>query len=398
VSNQLLADADLCVKCGLCLPHCPTYTKTQDENESPRGRIALIQALASGDLPESPKLLQHIDNCLLCRSCERVCPAMVPYGRLIDNFRGRYGGKKRSGLTLSMLKGIVHHRSLHKVAQKLLALYQATGLQQAGMAKLSMLEQINRLLPAGNEKIMVKEGFFPATGQCKGEVGLFKGCMGDLLDVDTVSAAIEMLNHAGYNVYLPDQQRCCGALDLHAGDFETAEKLAVDNINACADRPMTAIVTIASGCGSTLQEYNNAEFTAKVIDISQFLYQEKALAKVQLAPLNATIVLHTPCSLRNVMREEQGALELIRQIPEAKIIPMAEAIKCCGAAGSYMLEHPEMSQAIRQDLLQYVSTIKPNYLITSNIGCALHIRAGVKQYNMDVEVLHPVVLMRRQLG
>jgi len=93
--DELLADADLCVKCGLCLPHCPTYQKTGDENESPRGRIALIQAWAGQQIGTSEKLLAHINNCLLCRSCERACPAVVPYGQLIDKFREKvYPNKK----------------------------------------------------------------------------------------------------------------------------------------------------------------------------------------------------------------------------------------------------------------------------------------------------------------
>ena len=398
MTNELLADADLCVKCGLCLPHCPTYNKTQDENESPRGRIALIQALANRSLPESAKLLQHIDNCLLCRSCERVCPAMVPYGRLIDTTRGMYGGKKSTSFALSMLKGVSHNRSLNQAARTVLELYQATGLQHTGLANLLKLEQINRLLPVKHEKTTVNKGFFPATTQCKGDVGLFKGCMGDLLDPETLEAAIQVLNLAGYNVHLPDSQTCCGALDLHAGDTVIADKLAARNVNAFADQPIAAIVTVASGCGSTLQEYDNPEFTTRVVDISQFLHQEKALANLELSPLNAKIVMHTPCSLRNVMREELGAVKLIKQIPKAEIIPLAEAIKCCGSAGSYMLEHPKMAQAILDDLLQSVRASMPDYLVTSNIGCAVHIRAGFKQYGMEIEVVHPVVLIRRLLS
>src|SRR3546814_20824056 len=69
-----LAKADLCVKCGLCLPHCPTYQETRNEADSPRGRIMLMQGLASGMIGHSDSLQSHLDGCLSCRSCERVCP------------------------------------------------------------------------------------------------------------------------------------------------------------------------------------------------------------------------------------------------------------------------------------------------------------------------------------
>ena len=119
----LLADADICVKCGLCLPYCPTYTKTQNENESPRGRIALIQAWAGHHLDTSAKLIEHIDNCLLCRSCERVCPAVVPYSRLIDNFRGQLYTESDSSLALALLKKVSHNKTINRLAQSGLRLY-----------------------------------------------------------------------------------------------------------------------------------------------------------------------------------------------------------------------------------------------------------------------------------
>ena len=400
--NKLLADADICVKCGLCLPHCPTYTLTQDENESPRGRIALIQAWAGGHLPASEKLIEHIDNCLLCRSCEKVCPAIVPYGRLIDNFRGRVYAKRQSSLALSLLKKISHNKTINRLAQSGLGVYQTSLLQKTArllkLPKLLRLDKIDRLLPDTDQTNREPlKPYYSASGEVKGTVGLFTGCMGSLLDKETVTAAIKVLTAVGFNVSLPEQQTCCGALDLHDGDLETAGRLEKINCSALSERNLEAIVTIASGCGGQLQEYSQREFADKVVDISQFLNQSGCNLSGQLTPLTASVSLHTPCSLKNVMREEQGALKLLQQLPELNITALPEAIQCCGSAGSYMLRHPKMAQALLGDLLETTLKTQPDYLVSSNIGCALHIAAGLRERGINSEVIHPIVLIARQL-
>jgi len=398
--NNLLADADLCVKCGLCLPHCPTYNKTQDENESPRGRIALIQAWAGKHLDTSKKLVEHIDNCLLCRSCERACPAVVPYGQLINNFREQIRDEREATLSVSLLKKITHNKAAGRLAQSGLKFYQTTALQKTArllkLPELFRLDKIDRLLPDYHEPKPLAP-LYPATTAVKGNVGLFVGCMGSLLDHETVDAAIKVLTAAGFNVSIPEQQTCCGALDLHDGDTKMSDHLAAANCSAFADESLDAIVTIASGCGSQMREYRQAEFAKKVVDISQFLIKSGCDLSDHLLPLAASVCLHTPCSLKNVMREEQGALKLLQQLPEIKIKPLPAAIQCCGSAGSYMLDHPQMSQALLNDLLNVALKDQPEYLVSSNIGCALHISAGLKERGVALEVLHPITLIARQL-
>jgi glycolate oxidase iron-sulfur subunit len=398
--NNLLADADLCVKCGLCLPHCPTYNKTQNENESPRGRIALIQAWAGKHLETSKKLVEHIDNCLLCRSCERACPAVVPYGRLINNFREQIKGEHDATLSVSLMKRISHNKTAGRLAQSGLKFYQTTALQKTArllkLPELLRLDKIDRLLPDYHEPKPLAP-FYPATSDVKGNVGLFVGCMGSLLDHETVDAAIKVLTAAGFNVSIPEQQTCCGALDLHDGDSQTSEQLAAANCSAFAENSLDAVVTIASGCGSQMREYRQADFAKKVVDISQFLVKSGCDLSDQLRPLAASVCLHTPCSLKNVMREEQGALKLLQQIPDIKISPLPAAIQCCGSAGSYMLDHPQMSQALLNDLLNVALEDRPEYLVSSNIGCALHISAGLRERGVALEVLHPITLIARQL-
>ena len=402
--EALLADADICVKCGLCLPYCPTYAKTRNENESPRGRIALIQAWAGHQLDISAKLVEHIDNCLLCRSCESVCPAVVPYSRLIDNFRGQLYAERDSSLALALLKKISHNKTLNRLAQSGLKFYQGRHLQKTArllrLPELLRLDKIDRLLPDGSRSSMTRQPLiqhYAATTEAKGTVGLFIGCMGSLLDYETVNAAIKVLTTIGFNVYLPEQQTCCGALDLHDGDIETAGQLEKINCSTFSDRALDAIVTIASGCGSQLQEYEQSEFADKVVDISQFLSQSGYSLSEQLKPLAASVCLHTPCSLKNAMREEQGALKLVQQIPGVAIALLPETIQCCGSAGSYMLKHPKMAEALLGDLLDVALVTQPGYLLSSNIGCSLHIAAGLRERGLEIEVIHPVTLIARQL-
>ena len=293
--NTLLADADICVKCGLCLSHCPTYAKTQNENESPRGLIALIQAWAGHHLDTSEKLIEHIDNCLLCLSCEKVCPAVVPYGRIIDNFRGQLYAERYSSLALSLLKKISHNKTINRLAQSCLRLYKTTRLQKTArllrLPNLLRLDKIDRLLPDVDRNSIslprdpLKQ-YYSASVEVKGTVGLFTGCMGSLLEQETVNAAIKLLTTAGFNVSLPEQQTCCGALDLHNGDRETAEKLSRINCSAFADQGLDSIVTIASGCGSQLRKYKQSEFAGKVVDISQFLSQSGCNHSEHLMPLS----------------------------------------------------------------------------------------------------------------
>jgi glycolate oxidase iron-sulfur subunit len=255
---------------------------------------------------------------------------------------------------------------------------------------------MDRLLPPYTEPTTLTE-HYSSTTDYKGTVGLFIGCMGSLLDHETIHTAIKVLTATGFNVAIPAQQTCCGALDLHSGDKATADQLASINTQAFANQSLMAIVTIASGCGSQLQDYAYPEFTDKIMDISQFLMQANVNLSAQLKPLAESVYLHTPCSLKNVMRAEQGALQLLQQIPQLSITKLPSTIVCCGSAGSYMLEHSTMAEALLADVLTAASTTPAHYLVSSNIGCALHIQAGLQERGMRIEVLHPIVLIARQL-
>ena len=149
--EDTLFDKDLykCVHCGLCLTSCPTYIETGLETESPRGRIAMMKAVAEGRMEVRKRMVSHWDLCLGCRACEAVCPSGVPYGRLIENTRARVVHDRKTTwpyklVRLFLLRGLLPYLMLLRFMVRILKIYQYVGAQE-----LIRKSQILRILPAG---------------------------------------------------------------------------------------------------------------------------------------------------------------------------------------------------------------------------------------------------------
>lgn len=412
-ADDILRGADRCVKCGLCTPHCPTYALSRDEAESPRGRIALMQGLAGGQLAPGARSFAHLDNCLGCRACERICPAGVPYGELLDATRNRLEPMRsrpwRQRLARAALFGAVARPGRLRALTRTLRLYQGSGLQRLLRASRLLnalgLGRAEARLPPLPARTAWQRSYPPTTG-ARGRVALFTGCIGDAADQPTLLAAVRVLNALGYAVDVPPAQGCCGALHQHNGAADTARILARRNVEAFAGAE--TVIYLASGCGAQLAEYAALDWTTseqreaaaglagRVHEISDFLnacdWQD-----VALAPLPGAVAVHLPCTQRNVLRRPDAARDLLARIPEVELIPLAGNDRCCGAAGSHVLTHPEMADALRQPKLEAMSELRPRYVATTNIGCALHLAEGLGPTGAPTEVVHPVVLIERQL-
>ncbi|HEX6045906.1 MAG TPA: heterodisulfide reductase-related iron-sulfur binding cluster, partial [Pyrinomonadaceae bacterium] len=275
-----------CIHCGLCLEACPTYVATGNENDSPRGRIYLMRAVAEGRLENTSAAFgRHIDRCLGCRACEQACPAGVQYGQLLEASREElWEAQPKQDWTNKMLRFVLRHVWLSPTRLRLMfraaRVFRDLGLPRL-MVKLGLLQFPMALLESSRPIFTNR-----TTDQShnRGEpVLLFKGCVGEGLFAHVNAATRRVLQANGFNVDVPEQQVCCGALHAHAGDLEGARELARKNIVAFgkSDAP---IVTNAGGCGAMLTTYGHLltnddanvadvarRFSARVRDVSQQL-------------------------------------------------------------------------------------------------------------------------------
>lgn len=390
--------------CAHCLPHCPTFSLGGNEAESPRGRIALLKAVAEEKLLADGRLVDHIDSCLGCRACERNCPSQVRYTRLLQDGRALLAelgaaSQPLAGRTLHRL--LEGERPLYRAGYRLVSHLRQGRLhgavRRSGLLQRFGLERADRLL--SDEPISGKPlDQSPATGSRRGTIALFTGCSSELLEPSSRSTAIRLLNRFGYDVVIPQTQGCCGALAQSRGDRTTAEQLAEKNRHAFAHLGVDAVVSYNSGCGATLADYGESgEPLPPLVDITTLLDGVAWPVEPHAQPLSLKVAIHRPCSERHG-RQQSGSLKaLLDRIPGVEAVELGKGHGCCGAAGSHTLSHPLEADRLREPLVEELLTSGAELLVSGNISCARHIAVGVEEQGGTIELLSPLLLLERLL-
>ncbi len=376
-----LADADLCVKCGLCLPHCPTYRLEQHEADGPRGRIALTEALLTGALAATPSLKAHLDGCLACRACEAVCPAKVPYARVLDAARAALATPSRTRLT----------RWLHVCLG-------SRGCRAALRWGLWLLPELPASLPLPHwlraRPRVQRLRAVPAPACAK--IALFTGCVSDIAERAVLHDAQRLFQAAGVTVAIPPRQGCCGAIAQHGGLPAVAAACASANAQIFAG--CEQVLALASGCGAALRDLGTVAAPAlapKVRDLCTTLADALDQQAPHFKPLALRVGIHTACTQAHVFAASGAVRRLLARIPELELIDLAPESGCCGAAGTAFISHHEQALKLLQPKLKAAAAV--DVIVSANIGCSLHFLAGLHSQQRRLEVLHPVSLLARAL-
>lgn len=389
--DRLAALADQCVMCGLCLPHCPTYRLEQVEAESPRGRIALARALGDGRLDPTPAALAHLDHCLGCLSCQKVCPSEVQYEEIL--VRTRAATLRRSTGSATWLRDPRRLTALARVGAAVRASHWLPWLARL-LPPASRWRRIATRLPAAPSIPRLPQPKKPAQGA---RVALFRGCVASVYDRDTLAAARFLLEASGVAVIELAGTRCCGALPRHAGDVERAAVESTATREALLETGVEVVLSCASGCHGDLRDQVAAGSTLRVLDIHAFLAEHAGFAALRFRPCVARAALHLPCTQVNVAGAVAPLRALLARIPQLELLSLPEQPRCCGAAGSYFIEQPDLADRLQAQKLDQVAALAPDILLTTNIGCRIHLGNGLKTRADAVPVLHPLALLAQQL-
>jgi glycolate dehydrogenase iron-sulfur subunit len=420
---------DRCVRCGLCLPTCPTYVETLVETSGPRGRIALIKAVAEERLDLlSPGFVHQMSECLDCRACEAVCPSGVDYGKILEPARTqivRAQGPARAWyarLGRAVLIGQLFSRMwLMRAAARLLKFYQRSGLRdlvrRTGILRRLGLADMEAMAPRVSDRFFTPrdQRFAPTLRQRQGDppravAFLHAGCIMHVAFTPWHEATVRVLNAAGVEVVVPRDQGCCGAITIHAGEMPLGRELAKRNIAAFERSGADVYVVNAAGCGSALKEYGHLfhgdaawenraiAFSAKVRDVLEYV-DELGLPDRAFGALRGIVTYQDACHLAHAQRITAPPRRLLAKIPGLELREMDESSLCCGSAGIYNVTQPEMSQRLQRRKTERILEVAPQIVATANPGCALQMRNGLDRSGAErIAVKHVIELVDESLA
>ena len=411
------SESDLykCVHCGFCLQACPTYLETGLETESPRGRISLMKAVNEGRVGLTDGVIRHWELCIQCRACEVACPSGVPYGRLIEATMAQVQTKRKQGLIPRIVSDIsmrrlLPHQSRLSMAVGALRLYQTSGLQRV-VRKSGLLRAVSGRLSELEESLPAIPGtafkatgqVIPARGEVRARVALLSGCVMPLVHGPQMHAMARVLARNGCEVVVPKAQVCCGALNSHVGDLETARNLARRNIDAFLDSGVEAIVVASAGCGSRMKEYGHllgedldyAEKAGRVSAMTKDIHEFLVALPFQ-APsgtLDYRVTYQDSCHLSSAQRITQPPRDLLQSIPGVELVELPKALVCCGAGGTYTLTERDFSLRLLDSKMNDVEETRADVVATANPGCLLQLQYGASQRRLPIDVRYVVEIL-----
>ncbi|MDD4775326.1 MAG: (Fe-S)-binding protein [Syntrophomonas sp.] len=411
VKEQLMK----CVRCGKCRSVCPVFSEIGNETVAPRGHVFMVQMLRDGIVAPEQKVYDHLTNCLMCETCSVNCPSGIDIHELNAAARS-YIYEHNPNLAKDLIFDTMWTNPAYlKNVVRMIWGAQASGAQSLGR-KLGLTKLLPGDMPKA-EKILTDipwrsarsqlPAVSPAIGKKKFTVGYFLGCATDLLNPEVAKATVAVLTRNGCEVVIPPGTKCCGLPQIANGKMSTAQRLAIDNIEAFQKYDFDYIITDCASCSSALAvknmelllgttEYREQAraFSAKVMDLTYFLIHVLDIHPPanDKAP-RVRVTYHDPCHLANAQGIKDEPRELLRRIPGVELVEMKDANRCCGGSGTFSLTHYDLSMQILDKKMENIGATGADLVATCCPSCMMQLRHGVSRQGLHARLVHPVQLL-----
>jgi len=417
----------VCLRCGSCLAVCPVYKKKLVEMVAPRGKMALAEALASGEIDAEHDVASYLSQCLVCTACMDECPNDLDFDARMIAGRSALRRKKASNLPFFMaFRTVLQTRSLMNLgaflARVLRRLFFFKVPSESGMhLRFPIMVPRDRLLP----KIAPRPFLSSAAARSRStpedapqtrSVAYFVGCMANY-SCPEVPLQLLRLASKDVSLFVPLKQKCCGMPAIISGDLVSARRLAKHNIKVLLQTGAEVIVTTCGSCGSAIKHYYPILFrddprmlasaqtvAGRIIDVSELLVDvlgrtkfsvnKDLLERLGLDPAKPVkVTYHEACHLGRRMNIVAQPKTILNNTAGVQFVPMQDANVCCGCGGLFSVHHYDISSEIATDKAKNILATGADIVATGCPACVMQIADGLAHIGRNIPVVHTIELI-----
>lgn len=230
-------------------------------------------------------------------------------------------------------------------------------------------------------------------------VGLFVTCLVDSMRPRIGFATIKLLQAAGCEVIVPEQQTCCGQPGYNSGDRKSAEAIA---LKVLAEFESFDYVVLPSGsCGGMIRVHypdlfrNDPVLQARFIalgnrtyELTDFLLNIARLDKIP-GKFKGALTYHDSCSGLRELDVYKQPRALLAKMPDVTLHEMVESTTCCGFGGTFAVKYGELSTRMADNKCQHITASHAGTIVGGDLGCLLNIEGRLRRNgDHSTRVLH----------
>jgi L-lactate dehydrogenase complex protein LldE len=231
-------------------------------------------------------------------------------------------------------------------------------------------------------------------------------CLCDLFYDDVARATVEVLEHFGCTVEVPEEQTCCGQPAFNAGDWDAARRVARHTLSVFSGDG--AVVTPSGSCARMLSHGAGllfeheadrdrvAELGARSFELADFMVNCLGITRLG-GRLERRVAFHRSCHGRGTAYAE-SALALLRSIDGLTLLEVGEGEQCCGFGGTFSVTFPHVSRSMGELKLEYLRASEPDLVVSADMGCLMHLGGLAKKAGRPLEARHVSQIFRDALG
>lgn len=233
----------------------------------------------------------------------------------------------------------------------------------------------------------------------RGKVGLLVTCLVDMMRPRIGFAAIELIEKAGYEVFVPPTQTCCGQPGYNSGESHSARKLAeklIGEFEGC-----DYLVAPSGSCSGMVKSHYAAlladapalerralALAARTYELTSFLFDIAGVERID-SKFAGTLTYHDCCSGLREMKVKFQPRYFLSKVPTAQLKEMSEPETCCGFGGTFSIKYGEISARLADAKCDMACATGADTVVMGDLGCMLNVEGRLRRRgDHNTKVMH----------